>query len=72
MVVSGCFGLGMRRFSLWFVRGCCGARRTHHAAVKNPSERILVIFGAGHLAWLRRDFDSDPTIELRKLSDFIK
>jgi hypothetical protein len=40
--------------------------------VDSPSERILVIFGAGHLAWLRRDFESDPTIELRKLSDFIK
>jgi hypothetical protein len=40
--------------------------------VYSPSDRILVIFGAGHLAWLRRDFGSDPTIELRKLSDFTK
>jgi hypothetical protein len=40
--------------------------------VDSPSERILVIYGAGHLAWLRRDFASDPTIELRKLSDFAK
>lgn len=38
--------------------------------VDSPNERVLVIYGAGHLAWLRRDFSSDPTIELRKLSEF--
>jgi hypothetical protein len=33
-------------------------------------DRILVIFGAGHLGWLRQDFASDPTLRLRKLDEF--
>jgi len=37
-----------------------------------PNERVLVIFGAGHLGWLRHDFASDPTFRLRKLADFVK
>ncbi len=40
--------------------------------VDSPNERILVIFGAGHLGWLRHDFESDPTIRLRKLEEFAK
>jgi FAD/FMN-containing dehydrogenase len=40
--------------------------------VDSPSERILIIYGHGHLAWLRHNFGSDPTVELRKLSDFAK
>lgn len=38
----------------------------------SPNERVLVIFGAGHLGWLRYDFASDPTFRLRKLADFVK
>ena len=38
----------------------------------SPDERVLVIFGAGHLGWLRHDFASDPTFRLRKLADFVK
>jgi hypothetical protein len=37
-----------------------------------PSERILVIFGAGHLGWLRCDFASDPSFRLRQLVEFAK
>jgi hypothetical protein len=37
-----------------------------------PGERVLVIFGAGHLGWLRHDFASDPTIRLRTLAEFAK
>ena len=40
--------------------------------VDSPSERVLVIFGAGHLGWLRHDVSSDPTLRLRKLADFVK
>jgi hypothetical protein len=36
------------------------------------NERVLVIFGAGHLGWLQRDFASDPSFRLRKLSEFAK
>jgi hypothetical protein len=40
--------------------------------VDSPTERILVIYGSGHLTWLRRDFGSDPTIGLHVLSEFAK
>jgi hypothetical protein len=36
----------------------------------SPQERILVIFGAGHLGWLRQDIENDPAVKLRKLSEF--
>jgi len=39
--------------------------------VDSPSERILVIYGAGHLGWLRQDVANDPSVRLRKLSEFI-
>jgi hypothetical protein len=38
--------------------------------VTSPDDRILVIFGAGHLGWLRQYFASDPTLRLRKLEEF--
>src|SRR4051794_18084516 len=38
--------------------------------VASPDDRILVIFGAGHLGWLRQAFGSDPTLRLRKLEEF--
>lgn len=38
--------------------------------VESPSDRILVIYGAGHLGWLQQDIANDPTVKLRKLADF--
>lgn len=40
--------------------------------VDSPGERIVVIFGSGHLGWLRHDFESNPTVRLRKLAEFTK
>jgi len=40
--------------------------------VDSPNERVLVIYGAGHLGWLRNNFASDPTFRLRKLSELVK
>jgi hypothetical protein len=40
--------------------------------VESPNERVLVIFGAGHLGWLRHDFEGNPALRLRKLSEFAK
>jgi hypothetical protein len=40
--------------------------------VDSPNDRVLVIFGAGHLGWLRHDFASDPSFRLRKLAEFVK
>jgi len=38
----------------------------------SPTERVLVIFGSGHLGWLQHDFASDPSFRLRKLAEFAK
>lgn len=38
--------------------------------VDSPDERVLVIYGAGHLGWLQYAFGSNLTIRLRKLAEF--
>jgi hypothetical protein len=53
----------------WFQRNI----RIHHnirALIKDSNERILVIYGAGHLGWLRENFRHDGTVRLRKLDEF--
>jgi hypothetical protein len=40
--------------------------------VESPNERILVVFGAGHLGWLQQNFASDPNLRLRKLAQLVK
>ena len=55
----------------WFRRNV----RIHSNVVQiadPPSERILVIFGAGHLGWLQGNVAADPTLRLRKLAEFVK
>jgi len=37
--------------------------------IDSPNDRILVIYGAGHLGWLRQDIANDATVRLRKLAD---
>lgn len=39
--------------------------------IDSPSERILVIYGAGHLGWLRQQFANDPNVRVRKLAEFV-
>lgn len=39
--------------------------------IESPDERILVIYGAGHLGWLRQAAENDPTVRLRKLAEFV-
>jgi hypothetical protein len=46
--------------------------RNIRALVESPSERVLVIYGAGHLSWLRQDVENDATVQLRKLSDLTR
>ncbi len=45
--------------------------RNIHELIESPTERILVIYGAGHLGWLRQDIANDPSVKLRKLSDLM-
>ena len=37
--------------------------------IESPNDGILVIYGAGHLGWLRQDIANDATVKLRKLGD---
>ena len=39
--------------------------------IDSPNERILVIYGAGHLGWLQQNVQNDPSVKLRKLSEFV-
>jgi len=53
----------------WYQRNI----RIYHNIVKlidSPNDRILVIYGAGHLGWLQQDIASDATVKLRKFSEF--
>ena len=38
----------------------------------SPGERLLIVFGSGHLGWLRQNFASDPTVRLRTLAEFTR
>lgn len=52
----------------WYQRNI----RIYHniiALVDSPNDRILVIYGAGHLGWLRQDIANDATVKLRKLAN---
>ena len=40
--------------------------------IESPEERVLVIYGAGHLGWLRYQFGSNSRIRLRKLAEFAR
>jgi len=54
--------------AMWYQRNI----RIYHnmvALVSSPNERILVIYGAGHLGWLRQDIANDASVKLRRLAD---
>ena len=38
----------------------------------SPGERILIIYGSGHLGWLQFAFAGNPRVKLRKLGEFAK
>jgi hypothetical protein len=40
--------------------------------LESPRERLLIVFGSGHLGWLRQEFASDPTVHLRTLAEFTR
>ncbi|MDP9203950.1 MAG: DUF5694 domain-containing protein [Gemmatimonadota bacterium] len=52
----------------WYQRNI----RIYHnivALIDSPNDRILVIYGSGHLGWLRQDIANDATVQLGKLAD---
>lgn len=40
--------------------------------VDSPNERVLVIYGAGHLGWLQHAFERNPKFHLRRLAEFAR
>ncbi len=52
----------------WFQRNI-RIYRNIVALASSPNERILVVYGNGHLGPLRQDISNDPNVQLRKLSD---
>ena len=40
--------------------------------IESPDERVLVIYGYGHLGWLRTAFAGNPNVRLRKLAEFVQ
>ena len=38
--------------------------------IDSPGDKILVVYGAGHLGWLQQDAANDASVKLRKLADF--
>jgi len=54
--------------AMWYQRNI-RIYRNIVALIESPSERILVIYGAGHLGWLRQDIANDATVKLRTLAD---
>ena len=54
----------------WFERNI-RIYRNIRALITSPEDRLLVIYGAGHLGWLRQMVQDDPSVRLRKLSDLM-
>jgi hypothetical protein len=55
----------------WYQRNI----RIYHNIVKvieSPNDRILVIYGAGHLGWLQQNAANDASVKLRKLAEFTR
>lgn len=45
---------------------------TNVMQIAAPGERVLVIYGSGHLGWLQHAFGSNPRVRVRKLAEFVK
>lgn len=39
--------------------------------IESPQERVLVIYGSGHLGWLQQAVAENPNLRLRKLAEFM-
>ena len=54
----------------WFQRNI-RIHRNVLALIASPNDRVLVIYGSGHLGWMRQNVANDPTVQLRKLADLV-
>lgn len=61
---------GPELLAAWFERNI----KIYHnirTLVTSPDDRILVVYGAGHLGWLRQMVTDDESVRLTKLADLI-
>jgi hypothetical protein len=42
---------------------------THLLNIIEPGDRVLVIYGSGHLGLLRQNVQADPTLKLRTIEE---
>lgn len=54
----------------WFERNI-RIYRNIRALIRSPDERLLVVYGAGHLGWLQQNVENDAGVRLVKLSDLL-
>ncbi len=52
----------------WFQRNI-RIYRNILALIESPADRILVVYGSGHLGWLQQSITNDGSARLRKLAD---
>jgi len=55
----------------WFERNI-RIYRNIRALATTPGDRVLVVYGAGHLGWLRQNVEDDPAVRLRTLADLLE
>ncbi len=60
---------GVRLLTEWYQRNM--RIHTHLLNIIEPADRLLVIFGAGHLGLLRQAVEADPTLTLRTIEEFV-
>jgi hypothetical protein len=53
----------------WFRRNI--RIHTHLLNIIEPGDRVLVIYGSGHLRIMRQNIQADPTLKLRTLEEFV-
>jgi hypothetical protein len=58
---------GAGLLTMWYQRNM--RIHTHLLNVIEPGDRVLVIYGAGHLGLLRQNVQADPTLKLRTLEE---
>jgi hypothetical protein len=60
---------GARLLTEWYQRNM--RIHTHLLNIVEPGDHLIVIFGAGHLGLLRQAVQTDPTLKLRTIEEFI-
>ena len=59
---------GAELLTQWYQRNM--RIHTHLLNIMEPGDRVLVIYGSGHLGLLRQNVQADPTLKLRTIEEF--